>query len=284
MNKDFDVIVCDLDGTLLPKSQIISEETIAFLHQLQKNGKHVIIATGRNATSLRNIVNTVCLKEHRSFLITCNGQSILNFSNNEFIEGERLSIKDSLDLIAMAKQNKLIIYVDNDESYYQSIASIGFKHGLFFLIRTLKRARWIFKQVHSHTVITTKHIEKAVVRDLRKICFAGSLPYLLKLKQAIESKYADKFDILLVSENWMEVIRKGNSKGHALNTVSQILDIPLEKFIAFGDGENDLSMLQNAGCGVAMGNAMESVKAAADDVTITNDEHGVLHYLKKVFK
>ena len=74
---------------------------------------------------------------------------------------------------------------------------------------------------------------------------------------------------------------KGIGKGESLLEIAKYYDIPIEDTIAFGDEENDLTMIEAAGIGVAMGNAIDLVKEAADYITLSNDEDGIADYLEK---
>ena len=75
--------------------------------------------------------------------------------------------------------------------------------------------------------------------------------------------------------NNLEINAEEATKGNALLWLADYLGIPREETMAFGDGENDISMLKAAGIGVAMGNASDQIKEAADEVTLTNDQDGV---------
>ena len=81
--------------------------------------------------------------------------------------------------------------------------------------------------------------------------------------------------MLLVGPGWLEIMPKGVSKASALDKIARRLGYTMNEVMAFGDAENDLVMLEKAGIGVAMGNAMEAAKEAADVVTKTNDENGI---------
>ncbi len=278
----YKAVVCDLDGSLLRKDQTISMEMINYLHELQRNDIKVIIATGRAYKSVFEIVQNVYLKDFRSYLVTSNGQSILNFNNNEFTEGELLTMDETLKLIKLAREHSLIIYMDNEEFVYTDRSSFGIMNSLIFVFGKLKNIGWIFKQVKRNHIVQTKNIEDYVNKPIRKLCFAGLQKQLDEFKDAISEIYPDTYEQVFVSSNWFEILRKGNSKGHAITKISKELNIPLTDFIAFGDGENDISMLKAAGCGVAMGNALETVKIVADDITKTNDEDGIYHYLKSI--
>lgn len=79
----------------------------------------------------------------------------------------------------------------------------------------------------------------------------------------------------------IDIMPTGQSKGKALKWLCQDLKIPREQVLAIGDGENDVDMIQFAGCGVAMGNAMDVVKKEADYVALTNDQDGAALAIQK---
>ena len=82
---------------------------------------------------------------------------------------------------------------------------------------------------------------------------------------------------------FLELVDKRCSKGLAMEQLIQHLGIPREETIAIGDGYKDIPMLEFAGLGIAMGNACDAVKAAADTVTDTNDNDGVAKALVRYF-
>ena len=73
----------------------------------------------------------------------------------------------------------------------------------------------------------------------------------------------------------MEIMPKGVNKGKALETICDMNDFSMENVLAFGDSQNDISMLEKAGIGVAMGNALKEVKEMADLVTLDNNSNGI---------
>ena len=77
----------------------------------------------------------------------------------------------------------------------------------------------------------------------------------------------------------IEIIKSGLNKAIGLKYASEYFSIPPERIIAFGDEDNDLEMLEYAGRGVAMGNGIEEVKNVANEITLTNEEDGIGHYL-----
>lgn len=79
----------------------------------------------------------------------------------------------------------------------------------------------------------------------------------------------------------LEFTRTGVCKVTGLKMLADFLDVPMERVMAVGDSENDLEMIEAAGYGIAMGNVLESVKAVAKDVTLSNDEDGVAAAIEK---
>ena len=84
--------------------------------------------------------------------------------------------------------------------------------------------------------------------------------------------------------NNIEVNAEGVDKGKGMLKLAELLGIRREEMIVFGDGWNDISMIHEAGCGVAMGNAQEAVKEAADLVTDSNEEDGVAKIIEKILQ
>ena len=116
---------------------------------------------------------------------------------------------------------------------------------------------------------------------IQKIQFFTAEPAVrTRMMDEIPKRFAD----LAVSSSHpqnVEINQSGANKGQALQALASYLDIPIEKTFAFGDGLNDLSMIQEAGIGVAMANACEAVIEAADYVTASCDEDGVAKAVEK---
>ena len=91
--------------------------------------------------------------------------------------------------------------------------------------------------------------------------------------------FRDQVTFVRTAPYYIEAIPVGTSKASGLSNVCKGLGIDPSEVIAFGDAENDLEMIQFAGHGVAMGNACDALKNAADEVTLTNNEDGIAHTL-----
>ena len=141
---------------------------------------------------------------------------------------------------------------------------------------------WIFRQNDGYKETLVVSMEELPLESTGKICFCGFPATLKTIETNLNS---DIFSCTYVSSFWMECQLKGISKGNALSIAAEMEQITPQEIIAFGDGENDISMLKYAGCGIAMNNAMTSVKQIADMICPSNQKDGIAVFLnQKLFK
>lgn len=126
-----------------------------------------------------------------------------------------------------------------------------------------------------------KDLAKNIDFRPHNILLAQDETTISKPAKLLMGKYGDQTSQMYSETYYYEIMPKDVSKGHALLEIAEYLGIDQENIIAFGDQDNDMSMIQMAGVGVAMGNAIDSLKAAADYVTLTNNEDGIAAYLEK---
>ena len=105
---------------------------------------------------------------------------------------------------------------------------------------------------------------------------------ILNIQDMIRSHLPDDLCVVRTAPFYLEIIPVSINKGKALLDVCSRLCIDPADTAAFGDSENDIPMLQAAGCGVAMGNAEDAVKAVADKVTLSNNSDGIAHALREL--
>lgn len=113
-----------------------------------------------------------------------------------------------------------------------------------------------------------------------KLLIAGDPETVCRIEKEMKEMDLPDVDMARSSENYLEIFPKGVTKGEALAAVCGKLNIKLEETIAFGDQELDIPMLKKAGVGVAMGNAIEELKEAADFVTKSNNDAGIAYALE----
>ena len=102
-----------------------------------------------------------------------------------------------------------------------------------------------------------------------------------KQKALEELREIEGIEVTGALVNNIEVSVQGVNKGNALLALGEMLHIKKEEILALGDGANDIEMLKKAGLGIAMANSSDEVKAAADIVTVSNDEEGVARIIEE---
>ena len=120
-------------------------------------------------------------------------------------------------------------------------------------------------------------------RDLTisKAMFVDDPDIINRVNKAIPQDVRDRYYVVQSTPFFIEVMNKKASKGNTLGELATKLGFTADEVMALGDQGNDLTMIQYAGLGVAMGNAIDEVKDAAQAVTLTNAEDGVAAAIRK---
>ena len=127
---------------------------------------------------------------------------------------------------------------------------------------------------------------REVTEPLGKIIFGDESEERLMRVASLLAKHpkAYKFDFIRSERTLYEILPKGNTKGDVMLRIADILGINHEKTVAVGDYDNDVSMLKAAGVGVAVSNAIAEAKAAADYLTVSNEEHAIAQIIEDIEK
>ena len=272
--KHFKMIVSDMDGTLLRSSGHISEYTIQTLNKLYDMGYLIILNSGRPLVSILN--NTKNLKFN--YAIGMNGQVIYNNKTKAIKYNASLNKMDIKQLYELACDYHVVTNLHDGKN-----AAIVFplKIILFALSYTLaEKFRWIANQKKSADYHIYTNIDKVPIDTIGKVCFAGQSKEISKLKDAILTNF-NKYNAVCVSPNWLEVSDNKVSKGNAIKMVAKDENIYQGQIIGFGDGENDISLLEASSLKIAMANAMDSLKAKSDIIIESNNQDGVARFLEE---
>ena len=265
MSKDIRLIALDLDGTLLTTDKRLTDRNRTALLRAGDKGMTVVPVTGRIVNGLpRSVLGLPRLK----YAILSNGASVYDVANDRLLCRAEIPLDQALDIMA---------WLDGQPVIYDCYAEgRGFMTEAMW--NQIDRYAWSPIVVDYMKSIRTPVPElKAFLRqkgwDIQKIqAFCRDdetqrrlLGYMPFSGIAVSSS---------VPRN-IEINREDATKGRALLALAKHLGLEREQVMAFGDGLNDISMIESAGVGVAMGNAVDEVRRVADTVTATNDEDGV---------
>ena len=266
------MIGLDLDGTALNEKGEFSERTRQAFKQAHDCGIHVVIATGRAEFSLpQNIAEVDGLE----YVITSNGARVLKLSDRSVVYKNFISPQKVREVIDVLKSHHARAemfangkaYISRDE--YDAIVSGD------ILTRSrgyVMATRNPIDDIFAHMIDWDNHIENISVNypnnDKKREC---------------EKRLAEIEGITVTSSFPLnnEIGGASTSKADALEFLLQNFGLHKENLMVCGDSRNDISMIEHAGLGVAMGNADDFVKDAADITTLSNEEDGVAYVIEK---
>lgn len=268
----YKLVVTDMDGTLLNSNGQVPVENQKAFKALQDKGIHVAVATGRIYTSARVFARYLGITTP---IIACNGAVVKDLKTEKIIYESHLSKEDCIRILDICKKYSLYNHFYTLETFYAEKLEKG----------SLKYSEWN-KTLKEEDQIDIRLIDDAygVVKNetdnIYKFQAISDDPSLLiKVREELET-----IPTVSISQSWhnnVEIMNKGVAKGVAVKNLAESLGVKREEIICFGDNENDISMLEYAGLGIAMGNSENLVKERADYVTLTNDENGVAAALEK---
>ena len=265
----YKLLVLDVDGTLLNDEREISKRTLAALLKVQQMGVRIVLASGRPTYGLMPLAKTLELGNYGGFVLSYNGCQIIKAQNGEILFERRINPEMLPYLEKKARKNgfAIITYHDDplitdspDNEYIKNEA----------LLNNLK----IIKEDEFSTAIDFAPCKCMLVSDKEKA--------LIGLEQHWEKRLAGTLDAFRSEPYFLEVVPCGVNKANTLGALLEHLGVTREEVIAVGDGVCDVTMLQLAGMGVAMGHSQDSVKVCADYVTASNEEDGVALAVEKL--
>ncbi|CAM3423511.1 Cof-type HAD-IIB family hydrolase [Marinicrinis lubricantis] len=243
MTRNYKLLALDMDGTLLDDHQEISETNQHWLRMAREAGVTVCISTGRGMHSLRPYVEQLQLT---SPLVTVNGSEVWE-------NPSRVMSRHTMKL-----------------EWIMELRELALSHDVWY---------WAYSTEGVFNKETWYPGDPASVEWLKFGYYIEDLDVLKAVKDTVSAKGI--YEITNSHPNNLELNPPGVSKASGLRQVCELLGIGMDQVIAVGDSLNDLSMIEEAGLGIAMGNAQEAVKERADDVTLTNAQDGVAHVVRK---
>ena len=270
---NYELIILDMDGTLLNSKNEVSEENRCILEKAVKKGIKVAIATGRIFTSARGFAELLGIYTP---IIACNGALIRNYSDLEVIYNNPISWEDTAKIIEVCNKHNLYFHIYDIENLYVEEERISYLELYYWKERNRENEKISIVEVQD----MGGFIASTKVEALKFVIVDEDPEKLKHIRQELESIH--NIDVDKSWYNNLEVMNKGVSKGKAIKKLADFLKVPKEKIIAFGDNYNDLSMKDYVGTFVAMGNSEELIKEKADYITTTNDEDGVAEGIKKI--
>ena len=248
-------IFLDVDGTLISfNTHHIPQTALDALRQAYHSGCKLIIATGRSAADLQ-VIREVPYEA----VISLNGAECV-LRDFTPIYKKLIPTEDFHKALELSKKYDFPLALETNE-------------GIF--VNKLNPIVIEIARLIDHPVPTVIDIEKKFAEvECSQLCFYCDEETEKKVIAQIPNLFASRWHPIFADVNV-----RGVDKGMGLGILADYYKIDISETLAFGDGGNDIHMLRKAGTGIAMGSASDEVKAAADYVTDTVDNHGIRNAL-----
>lgn len=263
----YKMIVLDLDGTLTNRDKVITDRTKRALMEAQKRGIIVVLASGRPTYGVMPLAIELELEKYGGYILSFNGGIIFNCRTKEIVFEKKLPAEANTRIIRLASQEQVAILTYEDS----------------FIISDQPESPYVQKESAINHLKVKKIDDMAAHVTFRvpKFLMVGDGDYLAGVEVRVRDALGSGFSVYRSESFFLEVLPDGIDKAQCLGQLLDLLGIDVQQMIACGDGYNDLSMIRFAGLGVAMANAVDPVREAADYITLSNDEDGVAHVVEK---
>lgn len=260
------LIVFDLDGTLLDVDHQLNQKTIEAVKKVREKGIRTMVATGRMYRSARPHTKILELVDP---IIAYNGALVIDPNDGKelFHMPIPFKIADQITKIVVQNGYHLQLYIDDDiyvreENKYTD---------RYFEISSIK-ANYVGRL---DKFLTEKPTKMLIIEEdeSRRV----------EIKNCLLERFKDEIEISSSYPSFIEITKKEISKVVPLKEISAKMGIKQEEIMAFGDGLNDLTMIDWVGKGIAMQNAHPELQEHADDTAANHSDFGIARYLKQHF-
>lgn len=259
----YKIISMDFDGTLLTSDKKVTENTKIILKKCRNNGFIIVGVTARNLSSVRSVLDINIF----DYIILNNGAFILDVKTNEISSFGVISREDINEIKSILKDTSADFEYASLNKYYM----VGSKDSMGFRVNINS-----MEDIDEEIVRMNIYFETEDELNFYKNVILDKVSTV----NVVAMRNTDNDD----SKIWLTINEKNTNKLTTLTKLANDLNITLDEIIFFGDGENDLLLLENVGMGVAMGNAINEVKEKSKSITLSNDEDGIYYYLIKNIK
>lgn len=262
-HKAIKLVAIDIDGTLLRSDKRLSKRVVKTIHEATAKGVHVVLASARPPRSMREIYELLKLSTYQ---VNYNGALIHDPVTRRHIHHQPIAGALAAKIVKAARKVEptVVVSVEILDKWYtdhvdDTLPTETSKSFMPDYIGPL--------EAFLHVPVT-------------KLMLLARPRHIADIREAVVKKFANEIAIAVSDAHLLQVIHPKADKSHALAMVAKHYGVPSENVMAIGDAPNDVGMLKWAGLGVAVGNAWEETRAAADVVVPANDEDGVSHAIK----
>lgn len=261
----YKLMAVDIDGTLLNSRDIITEETKKAVRLGVENGLIFTISSGRSVQGVKKIVEELDVNIP---LILYNGAMAMLGKSKEVLYRQNMSPEDTRTVVELGLKYGTTVIVWSDNTLY---------------VNKLNDRVEKYSELNQAEPVLITDMDETVRKGATKVLWYDEVETINRYEKEVGKFLSDSINYHTSKPIFLEFVDKRATKALAMEKIGEHYGIKREEMIAVGDGFNDLSMIEYAGLGVAMGNAPDAIKEKADFITLSNDEDGVAHVIYKFF-
>lgn len=263
----YKLIALDMDGTLLNSAKEISPENKAAISAARAQGVTVVLASGRPIEGMKTQLAALDMLTDNDYVLSYNASLVQKVKSETIIRSQILSGADAKVIAALAER-----YGVNIHAFSQEKGLITPAHNDYTDHESTITGMPI-TLIDFSELADDEKILKVMMVDVPAVLSAA-------IKQLPAALYS-QFTIVQSAPFFLEFLNINSNKGIGVKALAEHLSLTADQVICMGDAGNDLHMIEYAGLGVAMGNATPDIKAIADHITLSNDEHGVAKVIQE---
>lgn len=261
------LLAIDMDGTLLHDGNYVTQKQVDYLLNLiYRKEVKIVITTGRPLAGIKNLLPKEFYEN--VFRIALNG-SLIQTPEDEILQISSLEHDEVLEILEYADSHETDVSILDEHKFYSLSKNIT---DLMSYDASLN------KMIMEYYDIThINHLEY-----ITKLLIFSEPDKISCLRSKLPEKFYKQFSIIFSQDYLIEFLPKKIDKGSSLLKLADELEIPHRSIISIGDGLNDRTMLEVAKVAIAMDNAHPDIKEMADIISLTNNDDGVIHALKRI--
>ena len=250
----------DLDGTLLTTDKKISLKTLDALKKYTDAGNYFCINTGRAIDSAKAVYNGLGLDFRGSFLCGSNGTEIYSVDEGRYVFKIGVPLELVPRILDLAEKYDVHCHTYNEDHIVSR--------------RDNECMKYYRRVIKTPLLITTDVLKDVKEPPSKMICIElHDHEKQERFKRALQDMVGDKLTLLYSNPYYLEIFPSEAGKGSAVKRLADILGVDIRDTYAAGDEQNDISMIEAAGCGIAMVNGTDLVKKSADVITTYDNDH-----------
>lgn len=259
----YKLIAIDVDDTLLNDELIVTEGTKRAMEEAIAKGVTVTLATGRMYASARQIAEQIQLNVP---IITYQGSLVKTLLDGKVLYERSVPTDAAKELYAFTEKHGLHLQLYVDDQLF---------------VKEANDKALMYSRLSKIPYTVAPDFEELLEQPNTKMLIIDEPDYLDEIAEQLKALIGDRVHITKSKAHYLEFMHKEGTKGHALRFMAEHLGCTMDQTIAIGDAWNDHEMIEAAGLGVAMANAIPALKEVANYVTLSNNDEGVRHVFEK---